>query len=84
MMKGEKTSVSEDALYLGLEEGVSKRWTGIWNGMVEWKMENGMKQSMYTVTSNLCSWHRSFRVEPPSHRRSCMSRSSVAGVLLAW
>ena len=48
MMEGEKTSVSEDALYLGLEEGVSIRWTGIW---MEWW--NGKWYETVNVHSNI-------------------------------
>ena len=42
MMEGEKNcfdGVGKDALYQGSEEGVSNCWTGIWNGMAQWKLE---------------------------------------------
>ena len=28
-----------------IKEGVSNRWTGIWNGMMEWKMESNSEHT---------------------------------------
>ena len=67
-----------------LVRGVSNRWNGIWNGMVEWNggwtMEwNG--ELMYIVAANSCTWRCSSKLTMClgvlSHHRGCMSKSSV-------
>ena len=30
--------------------GISNRWTGIWNGMMEWKMEGNSKRTQLYLT----------------------------------
>ena len=68
--------------------GVSNQ---IWNRMVELKMkcnggvENGMERWMNASITNLCNWcwlsSATMCIELLSHRRGCMSKSSVTSIL---
>ena len=65
------------SLMAGLEYGM-ERWNGKWNGTV-----NG--HSYTRTVANVCNWHCSVYVEPPSgslgllsHRRSFMNKYGIA------
>ena len=63
-------------------QGVSNRWTGIWNGTAEWNggIENGLEWFMYAVTCATGTAQLP-TVSLGSYRKGCISKSSVACIL---